>query len=720
MLLIAVLAWLLISAWLAPGLNPLLRWNLGSDAETGALLGLVRLEVGETRADAARFWWRERRWPSGPREIYQPEDNGALRLSMPEPLLLRVELGRAFEPATGLRGTVMLWRYEPTRGEWGCLPGEPAPPRRWLPADCQPPAPGVWQSLWPVLAGALALLLAWLGWLALFDRGLRELSAQPLRLRRQPFDSLLGLDRKLAVLGRRRHALIAAEVQPEDWQEALQAARGKVERLVELLAVRLAARQQPERPGALPGALFLWQLPQQLPLALERMLVLYPEPGWRPRRLVAQLKAHPTGQDVLLVISPSTAHDAALLAFASDRGNLCVTMERATLTECLLHPRPQEVLVGLLARQLRVTRISPYQTRGGVTRPAAFFGREQLLARVLHREPGNYLLVGGRQLGKTSLMKAIERRFAEHPAVHCAYLSLRDHRFSERLAQFAGQAVDTPLEDSLRTLAARAGKRRLMLLIDEADLLLREEARCGYPLLSRLRAIADEGLCHFMLAGFWDLYAAVALDFASPMRNFGEVIRLGALEADACSALATEPLARLGVRFAQPALVERLVEACGRRANLIAIACQQALELLGPGQREIDADLLQRCLQGEPLADALAGWSRLSPEPLDCTLDRAIVYRVAQLSLQDQPGLRMADWLDQLDAAQATPGAERVRRAFARLQLAWVLQRGEAEQWHFAVPLQAAQFEAGEVEALLRRELRELSAACRSGRAGAD
>src|SRR5690606_24793038 len=99
---------------------------------------------------------------------------------------------------------------------------------------------------------------------------------------------------------------------------------------------------------------------------------------------------------------------------------------------------PTDVLVRTLARQLHVSRISPYQTRGGVSRPSSFFGRESLLARVVNREPGNYVLVGGRQLGKTSLMKAIQRRFDDHPRVRCHYLALRDHRLAARIASEAG------------------------------------------------------------------------------------------------------------------------------------------------------------------------------------------------------------------------------------------------------------------------------------------
>jgi hypothetical protein len=35
------------------------------------------------------------------------------------------------------------------------------------------------------------------------------------------------------------------------------------------------------------------------------------------------------------------------------------------------------------------------------------------------------------------------------------------------------------------------------------------------------------------------------LDYQSPLRNFGETLRVGALEADACRDLATRPMATM-------------------------------------------------------------------------------------------------------------------------------------------------------------------------------
>ena len=318
------------------------------------------------------------------------------------------------------------------------------------------------------------------------------------------------------------------------------------------------------------------------------------------------------------------------------------------------------------------------------------------------REPSNYLLIGGRQLGKTSLMKAIERRLRDHPHLACLYVVLRDHRLLPRLAAQSGLPLDSDLEMIVTELVRQQGGKRLLLLIDEADPFFRAEAAHDYVQLSAMRALSEEGRCHFLLAGFWDLYAAAALDYQSPLRNFGEVISVGGLEAEACRELATVPLALLNLHFSTTALVERIVQQSGRRANLVAIICQECLEALDHGGNAIEAGEVEQALRSQAVLDALAGWGRLSHDDAASRLDRIVVYRVAgrgETTLADMVGLLRE---------HAAIEVEAIRRAFARLQLAYVLDK-HGERLFFAVPLFSRQFEAAEIPLLLSEELRQLA-----------
>jgi hypothetical protein len=156
--------------------------------------------------------------------------------------------------------------------------------------------------------------------------------------------------------------------------------------------------------------------------------------------------------------------------------------------------------------------------------------------------------------------------------------------------------------------------------------------------------------------------------------------------------------------------VERLIEASGRRANLVAILCQECLEALGPEERVIGERHLRQALASQPVQDALVGWGRLSTDEQACRLDRIAVYHTA---LEGQSSLAALDALVQSHGA--TGQGQALRRALARLQLAYVLRRDEAQGVHdaryvFTIPLLQRQFEPEETRLLLRQELQALGA----------
>ena len=701
------------TAILLPRYNPVTRGSL-QGAESS---GRVWNEIILWRLALMEHVRQHESWPQDIASVAPEIAEPRVRMSSPRPFVLRADIVRDSQMGV-LSGTQVLLQLNMPSQDWSCQGGQPPTPTRYLPLNCSP-SPGqpehepfgwlrniIWTCA--LVFGGLALL-----WLVRHPL-IGPAQLKPGRLRRKPYQHLPQLDRLLRLTGRRSAVLRAAGIRPPDWQRALRLAGASPAARVRALAERLSATcKTAEGEWPVPGGMFEWTLPPDLPIALGRCLVYaLPEQleELEEGELVRQLRLLQTGGDVVLIVSPQHPQSPMplLQRHAEDRANLHAVLDSPGQTEWLMGGEPAQVLLRLLAAQLQVTRISPYQTRGGVTREDVFFGRERLLARILNREPANYLVVGGRQLGKSSLLKAVQRRLQEHPSIACHYLSLRDHRLTPRLATQFGLPVETPLEAIIEHLQSQSQGRRLYLLIDEADLFFRDEARNGYPQLSALRALSEEGRCWFMLAGFWDLYAAALLDYQSPLRNFGDILAIGGLEPSACQALATEPLRRLRVGYANDALAERLIEASGRRANLVAILCQECLQALGPDERVIEERHLRQALESQPVQDALVGWGRLSTDEQACRLDRIAVYHTAQ---QGHTSLTALDALVQ--AHGATGQAQALRRSLARLQLAYVLRRDETHGLHdaryvFTIPLLQRQFEPQETELLLRQELESL------------
>ncbi|WP_236199772.1 ATP-binding protein [Pseudomonas pseudonitroreducens] len=700
LLMVALITFLLGSAVLVPRLNPFSRdAALAAEATYDLWSELLNWRTALLKAQLSGAGW-----PADIQAHAPVNRDPLLKVVSPQPYRLvatvvdRAELG-------SLAGRQVIIDLRPRSNDWTCSAGNPPLDERFLPPGCSTGYRGepadddspLVTSLRAIVTGC-ALLFLCFGLMQLLRHPLlAPIQLRPARLLNTPLQDLPRVDRLLRLLGRREATLRAAGVTPTRWQQALACARGDGSERIRALALRLGAACQPSGGWVLPGVLCEWKLNADVPISLDRCLVYLPAPELDAEQVVQHLRALQLGLDVMLVLT--TDDQEELQAYCGEHSNLFVAIGSRQQSEWLLARNAGEVLLRLLAAQLRLTRISPYQTRGGVVRAGSFFGRDQLLARVLNREPANYLVVGGRQLGKSSLLKAVQRRLEDHPQLSCHYISLRDHRLAPRLALQFGLPAESPLESIIQHIATHQAGKRLFLLIDEADLFFRDEAAHGYPQLSTLRALSEEGRCWFMLAGFWDLYATAVLDYQSPLRNFGEVLTIGALERQACRELASVPLARLRLGFASDTLLDDLVDASGQRANLVAILCQECLEALPPGVRVIERQQLSAALASQAVQDALAGWGRLSQDEAACRLDRILVYHTAQHGSTSLAGL--------IGVVGASIDAVALKESLARLQLAFVLKRN-GDGYEFAVPLFAGQFEAGELPLLVRHELAAL------------
>lgn len=528
--------------------------------------------------------------------------------------------------------------------------------------------------LWSGAAALLISLLAAGLFLRLYlDPIVRQVAKEPSRLLRLSLPQVPTADRVLRRLGRLESALIAASISSERWARTLIAGHeptAAVQVFCEALGAKLGEPIITVHPAfavEFPPLRLRFAKHSAVIVLIGRTL----EPG-AVARLAADVYAGGQGPSVVVALDLTMTQRAGLaLAEATHVAFIVLTME--VLRDLLLGGHEREILEAAISSQRPIIELSPYQIGGGVEDPRMFYGRAMELRRLADEKLHNVLLVGPRQMGKSSLLNALERRLPQRRDVLAVHrITLSDGHLLTSAARALGQAARSDSADDSALFALLAGERDRprVWLIDEADALVTASGWQGTARV--LRALSEENRAHFVLAGFWSLYVAAALDPHSPLRNFGQTLRLGPLEREAARALVIEPLSALGLLFEAPGLIDQLLDETGCRANLLALCCDGLIRTLGPTDRMISRGQIDRVLTSySPLLDELKYW-RTSPVRSQAPLDRAVLRAALLLRQRTEPA-SAATIRQQLQATGTRIPNEDYRQSLDRLELGYLL-----------------------------------------------
>ena len=409
------------------------------------------------------------------------------------------------------------------------------------------------------------------------------------------------------------------------------------------------------------------------------------EPG-EAQRLTEALRAAGIAAPLLLDLTDAENGRQAFADVARFAG---VVLSSAQVRDVMLAENPLSSLEQVIAHQRPLREISPYRTADGVEEAALFVGRSEELRKLADRDLRNSVLVGARQMGKSSLLKAVARRLATRESVEVHYRVLSSDDLMSELASALDQPPPQSIESFQKLIRGEQARPRVWL-IDEADKFAKADLAQPPPYTGEvswaLRALAEEGTTYFVLAGFWELFRAAVFTGESPIRNLGELIRLGPLDAEAAAKLVREPMRALGIMVEDEA-VAGILEETGCRANLVVLACQGLLERLAPEQRILTASDVQKVwIEHAALREALMYWKEVP-------LDRAVGHAALSLERPTRPDIEA-----RLRAAGIDAVTSDLDQTFERLELGYVLLRhpdpdGSFDRWACPIPL-IARFEA--------------------------
>ncbi|MCP4693194.1 MAG: AAA family ATPase, partial [Desulfobacterales bacterium] len=252
------------------------------------------------------------------------------------------------------------------------------------------------------------------------------------------------------------------------------------------------------------------------------------------------------------------------------------------LRDLALSDEPLSLLTEMIAGQATLSDISPYKAEGPID-AAMFYGRKAELNTIGSRTLTNYLIFGARKSGKTSLLKALDRRFRERFGrdFHIHFHSLQAAGHEDQIGKFY-RAIDdgiASVNDFIQHFSSGASERPRVFLLDEVDQFVTAEKERREELFSAMRKLKDEGKAYFIMAGYWDFYRE-CLDYSSPLYNFGNRVLIKSLDRPSARELLVGPMKRLGIRYESEELIRDILYTAHCRADLIQMICSRMLENL--------------------------------------------------------------------------------------------------------------------------------------------
>jgi|GEM_PF-5321255 len=215
----------------------------------------------------------------------------------------------------------------------------------------------------------------------------------------------------------------------------------------------------------------------------------------------------------------------------------------------------------------------PFAT--GSVPPEMYFGREDKIAD-LENPYGPSIVYGGRQLGKSALLRQVQRKFHNPERGQFAIyedirligdpMSEKDYRIevAERLVnalrlggvlEQSKQTIDIVRLSDLLINQIKSKGWRVILLIDEADMFLEADAGRKFTVVTTLKRVTDQTDRMFKVV-FAGLHHVQQFTKTSnqPLAHLGDsgAIKIGPLEPISAIELIEKPLRSLGYIFGKP------------------------------------------------------------------------------------------------------------------------------------------------------------------------
>jgi AAA domain-containing protein len=357
--------------------------------------------------------------------------------------------------------------------------------------------------------------------------------------------------------------------------------------------------------------------------------------------------------------------------------------------------RPTGEVLDIISNQIPISHLAPYETTAPVT-GSRFFGREFERDRILSNPDSNFMVLGIRRIGKTSLLREVKRLLNEtQDGGAVLYLDCSDLLTTEDFVREVVRKLNpkelTRLDlqkyvfyfpDFLERMK-NMSKGKIVLLLDEIDNLITMQ-RGDWELFRMLRAAANSGSCQLVIAGFREAMKEHSL-LDSPFYRFAQEIRLNEFNWKQAHDMIVTPMENLRIRFRnKEEIVGRIYNETAGHPNLIQYYCLILLKRMDEtGEREISPDKLIDVYLDEGFKSHLLSSFLLNTQ----NREKALIYTLLHSRSDEQlKSFTQADMDGRLRQDGILLQQQQMEEACNHLILAGVLYR-KGRDYYFTSPV---------------------------------
>ena len=362
-----------------------------------------------------------------------------------------------------------------------------------------------------------------------------------------------------------------------------------------------------------------------------------------------------------------------------------IVLDYRDLYSLFLAVDAERQLMSIILGQVDLTVVSPYVVSGPVPENM-FFGRDYELKAIMRTiRDRSFAIVGGRKIGKTSILNRVNQLVVQTGDFSAFYLDCHHvtnyREFFETIAikcQVQVGSMESP--DVLRRVVVRLRQKggngnTIVFLLDEVDSLLLFDLQQQSRLFRVFRALSQEGLCRFVFCGERQLAGALH-DSSSPLFNFCSTLRLSYLLARDVRRIVQEPMTEMGVSFEEyEALPDDIIELSSCHPNLVQAICQMLIVRIN--ERE------DRIIRRDDLSEVRAS-DEFREFFLEVTWgDATTLERLITVLMVREPSFAVFEVREALAAQGLDLPRQRIESALEGLELFSILEK-EGSRYSFA------------------------------------